>query len=137
MANNNLTIHHIGIVVSNISQSLNEFEKFISFDSITTPELITSQKVRVCFLDIGNFRMELIEPANSGSPISNFAQKGGGFHHICFEVENLDSEINLFIKKGAKLIVKPTIGFEGRKIAFLFLNNKMIKTNLIELAEKL
>jgi hypothetical protein len=39
------------------------------------------------------------------------------------------------VKNGARLVVKPTKGFEDRLIAFLILNMKKTKCNLIELAE--
>ena len=130
-----MKIHHIGVVVNNIQDSLGEISKFIKFEETTIPSLINSQKVKVCFLKLGEIRIEFIEPANEESPVSRFLEKGGGFHHICFEVENIEESIENFTKKGARLIVSPVIGFEGRQIAFLFLNMKKTNCNLIELAE--
>lgn len=130
-----MKIHHIGIVVNNIQDSLGEISKFIKFDETTIPSLVDSQKVKVCFLKLGDIRIEFIEPANEESPVSSFLEKGGGFHHICFEVEDIEESIENLTKKGARLIVSPVIGFEGRKIAFLFLNMKKTNCNLIELAE--
>ena len=57
-----MKIHHIGIVVDNIQNSLGEFSKFIKFDEITIPTLVGSQKVNVCFMKIGELRIEFIEP---------------------------------------------------------------------------
>ena len=39
-------------------------------------------------------------------------------------------------KKGARVVVKPVKGFEDRLIAFVLLNMKNTKCNLIELAEE-
>ena len=99
------------------------------------PTLIGSQKVNICFLKTNNVYIELIEPADENSPITDFAQKGGGFHHLCFEVDDIHQEIDKMITKGAHLIVSPVKGFEERLIAFLMLNLKKTNCKLIELVE--
>ena len=131
-----MKLHHVGIVVPKIQDSLGELTKFLSFETIGIPTLIGSQKVNVCFLKIGQSYLELIEPISSDSPISNFLSNGGGFHHLCFEVKDINKEIYELEKKGAKVIVKPVKGFEDRLIAFVMLNMKNTKCNLIELAEE-
>jgi len=130
-----MKIHHIGIVVNNIQESLGEFSKFVKFDEITIPTLVGSQKVNVCFMKIGELRIEFIEPVGNKSPVKKFLEKGGGFNHICFEVNNLSETINEIIEKGGRLIISPTVGFEGRQIAFVLLNMKKTNLNLVELAE--
>ena len=130
-----MKIHHIGIVVDNIQNSLGEFSKFIKFDEITIPTLVGSQKVNVCFMKIGELRIEFIEPINDESPVKKALERGGGFNHICFEVDNLLEKINEIVEKGGRLIVSPVEGFEGRQIAFVLLNMKKTNFNLVELAE--
>ena len=130
-----MKLHHIGIVVKNIRESLGELTQFLSFESTTVPSLIGSQKVSVCFLKTNNIYIELIEPAEENSPVSDFAKGGGGFHHLCFEVDDIHNEIEKMIKKGARLIVEPVKGCDDRLIAFLVLNMKDTNSNLIELAE--
>ena len=130
-----LKLHHIGIAVKNIQESLGELTKFLNFESTTVPTLVGSQKVNICFLKTNNVYIELIEPAEENSPISTFTEKGGGFHHICFEVNDIHQEVEKMVKNGARLVVKPVIGFENRMIAFLFLKMKNTKCNLIELVE--
>ena len=131
-----MKIHHIGIVVDNIQNSLGEFSKFIKFDEITIPTLVGSQKVNVCFMKIGELRLELIEPINDESPVKKALEKGGGFNHICFEVDNLLEKINEIVEKGGRLIVSPVEGFEGRQIAFVLLNMKKTNLNLVELVQR-
>ena len=130
-----MKIHHIGIVVDNIQNSLGEFSKFIKFDEITIPTLVGSQKVNVCFMKIGELRIEFIESINDESPVKKALEKGGGFNHICFEVDNLSEKINEIVEKGGRLIVSPVEGFEGRQIAFVLLNMKKTNLNLVELVE--
>ena len=128
-----LKLHHIGIVVQNISESLGEISNFLSFESTSLPTLVGSQKVNICFLKTNSVYIELIEPADPDSPIISFVKEGGGFHHLCFEVDDIQQEIDKMVKKGARLVVAPVKGFEVRLIAFLMLNMKKTKCNLIEL----
>ena len=128
-----LKLHHIGIVVQNINESLGEISNFLSFESTSLPTLVGSQKVNICFLKTNSVYIELIEPADPGSPIISFVKEGGGFHHLCFEVDDIQQEIDKMVKKGARLVVAPVKGFEDRLIAFLMLNMKKTKCNLIEL----
>ena len=130
-----LKLHHIGIVVQNINESLGEISNFLSFESTSLPTLVGSQKVNICFLKTNSVYIELIEPADPDSPIISFVKEGGGFHHLCFEVDDIQQEIDKMVKKGARLVVAPVKGFEDRLIAFLMLNMKKTKCNLIELVE--
>ena len=130
-----LKLHHIGIVVQNINESLGEISNFLSFESTSLPTLVGSQKVNICFLKTNSVYIELIEPADPDSPITSFVKDGGGFHHLCFEVDNLTLEIDKMVKMGARLVVAPVKGFEDRVIAFLMLNMEKTKCNLIELVE--
>ena len=130
-----LKLHHIGIVVQNINESLGEISNFLSFESTSLPTLVGSQKVNICFLKTNSVYIELIEPADPDSPIISFVKEGGGFHHLCFEVDDIQQEIDKMVKKGARLVVAPVKGFEDRVIAFLMLNMEKTKCNLIELVE--
>ena len=130
-----LKLHHIGIVVQNINESLGEISNFLSFESTSLPTLVGSQKVNICFLKTNSVYIELIEPADPDSPIISFVKEGGGFHHLCFEVDDIQQEIDKMVKKGASLVVAPVKGFEDRVIAFLMLNMEKTKCNLIELVE--
>tara|TARA_Y100001934_G_scaffold283072_1_gene400346 strand:+ start:688 stop:1089 length:402 start_codon:yes stop_codon:yes gene_type:complete len=131
-----MKLHHVGIVVKNIEESFGEMAKFLQFDETILPIEVESQNVNVCFLKTSDVYLELIEPISNNSPVKKFSETGGGFHHLCFEVEDVKKEIKRMEKDGARVIVEPTIGFEGRIIAFLFLNMKNTNCNLIELAGK-
>ena len=131
-----MKLHHIGIVVENIQKSLGELTKYLDFESITTPSLVGSQKVNICFLKTNNVFLELIEPAEENSPVADFIKKGGGFHHLCFEVDDIHLELEKMKKNGARIVVDVVKGFEERLTAFVMLDMKNTNCNLIELAEK-
>lgn len=131
-----MKLHHVGIVVKNIQKSLGELTQYLDFESTTVPSLVGSQKVNICFLKTNNVFLELIEPAEENTPISNFIKKGGGFHHLCFEVDDIHLELEKMKKNGARIIVDVVNGFEERLTAFVMLDMKNTNCNLIELAEK-
>ena len=131
-----MKLHHIGIVVENIQKSLGDLTKYLDFESTTVPSLVGSQKVNICFLKTNNVFLELIEPAEENSPISNFIKKGGGFHHLCFEIDDIHLELEKMKKNGAHIVVDVVKGFEERLTAFVMLDMKNTNCNLIELAEK-
>ena len=131
-----MKLHHIGIVVKNIQESLGELTNYLNFESTTLPSLVGSQKVNVCFLKTNNVFLELIEPAQENSPVSDFSKKGGGYHHLCFEVDDIHLELEKILKNGARVIVDVVKGFEDRLTTFVILDMKNTNCNLIEFAEK-
>ena len=130
-----MKLHHIGIVVPKIKESIGEITNFIKFETISTTIPVQSQKVNICFLKIGTPFLELIEPVEKDSPVYDFAKNGGGIHHICFEVNNIYDQLASMEKKGATVLVRPVIGFDNRLIAFVDLKMKNTKCGLIELLE--
>jgi len=130
-----MKLHHVGIVVPKIHDSLGEITKYLKFETIGLPTPVGSQKVNICFLKIGEPFLELIEPIEESSPIAEFAKKGGGIHHLCFEVKDIHQQVKEMSKKGATVLVQPVEGFDSRLIAFVDLNMRNTKCGLIELLE--
>jgi len=130
-----LTVHHIGIVVPKISDSIKEIQ-ILPFEEIHNSKIISSQKVKIAFLKIGTIYFELIEPDGEDSPVYSFSKQGGGIHHICFEVDDIHQSLEELKSDGAKIIVNPVKGYDERLIAFVFLNMKHTNCNIIELLQK-
>ena len=130
-----MKLHHVGIVVPKIQDSLGEITKYLKFETIGLPTSVGSQKVNICFLKIGEPFLELIEPIEESSQIAEFAKKGGGIHHLCFEVKDIHQQVKEMSKKGATVLVQPVEGFDSRLIAFVDLNMRNTKCGLIELLE--
>jgi methylmalonyl-CoA/ethylmalonyl-CoA epimerase len=131
-----MKLHHIGIIVKNIQTSLGELSRYLEFEKTSIPMLVESQRVNVCFLKTSDIYIELIEPIGNNSPVKKISESGGGFHHLCFEVDDIVKETKKMKDNGGRVIVEPVVGFEGRLISFILLNMKNTNCNLIELAEK-
>jgi methylmalonyl-CoA/ethylmalonyl-CoA epimerase len=134
----NALLHHLGFAVSSISTAAEDFAACISarWDGEITHDPI--QKVRVAFLspiDTRNPVFELVEPASEASPVSNFLKKkGGGLHHVCYEIDDLES--GLREARGVGLVIvadpRPAVAFGGRRIAWVCSKRRL----LVELLER-
>jgi methylmalonyl-CoA/ethylmalonyl-CoA epimerase len=112
-------IHHIGIAVKNLDESLHFWKDIVGFP-LTTMELIPSHKVQVAFLSIGESDIELLTPLEGNLPMENLIrEKGGGLDHLCLEVDNLDEVINELKQNRINLVDETPRLLPGRKIAFV------------------
>ena len=130
-----MKLHHIGIIVKDIQTSLGELSRYLEFEKTSIPMLVESQRVNVCFLKTSDIYIELIEPIGNNSPVKKISESGGGFHHLCFEVDDIVKETKKMKDNGGRVIIEPVEGFEGRLISFILLNMKNTNCNLIELVE--
>jgi methylmalonyl-CoA/ethylmalonyl-CoA epimerase len=130
-----MKFHHIGVVVNNIADNVKIIENALQSKKTSIPFHDKIQKVNVTFLDVGNFYIELIEPNETETPVTNFLEKHGtGVHHLGFEVEDIEKETSELRKKGGLIVCKPVLGFENRLVSFIFLESLPFK--LIELFSK-
>ena len=127
-------INHIAIAVNNIEDAAKFYQQVLGLD-LSGVEVVVSQKTRVGFLRIGESNIELVQPAEPGSPLAKFLEsKGQGIHHICFEVDDVEAEVKAYIEKGATLIdTQPRPGAHNTKVAFV--HPKSSNGVLIELCE--
>jgi methylmalonyl-CoA/ethylmalonyl-CoA epimerase len=127
-------INHIAIAVNNIEEAAKFYQSILGL-TLSGVEVVAAQKTRVGFLKIGESNIELVQPAEPNSPLVKFLEtKGPGIHHICFEVDDVEAEVNAYLKKGAALIdQKPRPGAHNTKVAFL--HPKSSSGVLIELCQ--
>jgi methylmalonyl-CoA/ethylmalonyl-CoA epimerase len=130
-----MVIDHIGIVVRNIEDGIEQWTSLFGYSQMTEQVTNTRQRVRVVFLARKDSCMvKLIAPVDENSPIHGYAQKGGGLHHICFRCENVDAAVEHFQSLGLRVLSEPKPGeaFDNEKIAFVYagqgLNIELIDT---------
>ena len=113
-------INHIGVAVTSIEEALPYYRDQLSMNYEGNEE-VAEQKVKVAFLQIGDSRIELLEPTSDDSPVAGFLKKNGpGVHHIAYEVDDLVSALQKLEAQGVRLIDKePRNGAHGTKIAFV------------------
>jgi methylmalonyl-CoA/ethylmalonyl-CoA epimerase len=76
--------------------------------------------MQICMMKLGDVLVELIAPIGNKGIMAKFLEKRGeGFHHICYEVENVYSAMKELAANGLEIVDKePREGAEG-KIVFL------------------
>ncbi|MEO0098948.1 MAG: methylmalonyl-CoA epimerase [candidate division WOR-3 bacterium] len=128
-------IDHIAIAVSNLKEAARFYEENLGL-KLSGDENLPEQGVKVGFIQIGEVRIELVEPLSPTSPISKFlAEKGPGLHHICFEVDDIEKELSRLAEAGVRLIdSKPRPGAHNTKVAFI--HPKASGGVLIEFSQK-
>jgi methylmalonyl-CoA epimerase len=112
-------IHHVAVVVSALDDALPFYRDLLGLELLTILDIPTDQ-VRIAFLGVGESKVELVEPTDDTTGVARFlASRGEGFHHVCFEVENLAEELTRLGIDGVELIDSaPRRGAEG-PVAFL------------------
>lgn len=128
-------IEHIGIAVKSIEESAQVYETLFQ-SRFYKEERVESEGVRTAFIQVGDSKIELLEATNSDSPIAKFLEKSKeGFHHIAFEVDDIDTELERLQKVGFQLIhVSAKDGADNKRIAFL--HPKSTTGMLIELCQE-
>ena len=131
------TLHHVGFVVGEIAAAAEGFVRSLaaSWDGRIYEDPL--QKVKVTFLapGPGEAMIELVEPLGEDSPVRRFLrEKGGGLHHVCYEVSGLELEMAAMKSRGGMIASrpKPAVAFAGRRIAWVLTAEKL----LVELLER-
>jgi len=128
-------LHHVGIVVPKLERALTGSSEAFECYETTVPFEDKAQRVRVAFARVGvDTWLEFIEPAGEDSPVKQFLGKTrGGYHHVAFEVAAIDAAGVEFEQARAVVVCRPVVGFEGRRVAFLFPNlQPSLLTELVE-----
>jgi methylmalonyl-CoA/ethylmalonyl-CoA epimerase len=125
------TLHHVGYVVKSIEEQAPGFVK--SLGAMWDQQIIHDplQGAKVTFLrtpGAGDAQIELVEPAGDNSPVSRFLEKGGGLHHLCYEVADLAEHLKLIRAAGCVVVraPMPAAAFQQRLIAWALTREKLL-----------
>jgi methylmalonyl-CoA epimerase len=126
-------IHHVAIVVRSIDGSIPLWRDLLGLELEDVMDIPTDQ-VRIAFLGVGESKVELVEPTDDTTGVSRFLEsKGEGFHHVCFEVDNLAEALIRLELDGLELIdTAPRRGAEG---PVAFIHPRSCQGVLVELIE--
>jgi methylmalonyl-CoA epimerase len=126
-------VHHIGIAVTNLTESVALFEKLLGIKAEI--HAAPCQKVTEALFKVGDeVEINLLEPMGQDSTVAKFLEKRGeGLHHIALEVDDINAELKEMEKKGIQLIDKE--GREGVAGQIGFLHPKSANGVLLELIE--
>ncbi len=129
-------LNHVAIAVPDIDAAAALYRGKLGA-KVTEPQALPEHGVTVVFIDVGNTKIELLEPLGEGSPISAFLEKNpsGGMHHLCYEVADIIAARDRLKAEGARILGdgEPKTGAHGKPV--LFLHPKDFNGTLIELEE--
>lgn len=113
------TIDHLGIAVKSLAQA-RKFYELLGLE-IAEEEVVPQEKVKVAMVELGESRIELLEPTSPDSVIAKFLEKRGeGLHHVALHVPDLTHAVEQLKSSGARLISDEIkIGAGGHMYVFV------------------
>jgi len=112
---------HVSIVVPSLEVAARELGQKYAL-TIGAIEVNEQQGVRLAFVELGNARIELMEPSRPDSPVSKFLERNphGGIHHFCLNVDDVAATSDAIAATGARVLGDGTQrNVHGERIAFV------------------
>lgn len=129
-------LNHVAIAVPDLAAAAAVYRDTLGA-RVTAPQALPEHGVTVVFIDVGNTKIELLEPLGDASPIAAFLAKNpsGGMHHVCYEVADILAARDSLKAAGARVLGdgQPRIGAHGKPV--LFLHPKDFQGTLVELEQ--
>jgi methylmalonyl-CoA/ethylmalonyl-CoA epimerase len=121
-----MQLHHIGVACRNMEEGIEHLSRVHTVIDRTPVVHDPEQDAQLCLLTLSDgSRIELV----AGRQVETLVKKNIGLYHLCFEVEDMQAEIDRLVGEGAKLIgpPKPAALFGGRAVVFLYVDYGMIE----------
>ena len=129
-------LNHVALAVPDLAAATAAYRDTLGA-RVTAPQALPEHGVTVVFVDVGNTKIELLEPLGEASPIAAFLEKNpsGGMHHVCYEVDDILAARDHLKQSGARVLGdgNPKIGAHGKPV--LFLHPKDFFGTLVELEQ--
>ena len=130
-------LSHVSIAVPDLEAAAKKLKETYGL-IVGAAKVNEQQGVRLAYVELGNARVELMEPARPDSPISKFLERNpaGGIHHFCLNVDDVSVTAAGITAKGACVLGegKEQRNVHGERIAFL--HPKDFLGALVELEEQ-
>ncbi len=129
-------VNHIAIAVPDLTQATATYRDVLGA-RVSQAQALPEHGVSVVFVDVGNTKVELLEPLGDDSPIAAFLKTNpaGGMHHICYEVDDIFAARDRLKASGLRILGdgNPKTGAHGKPV--LFLHPKDLNGTLVEIEQ--
>ena len=131
-------IHHLGYAVEDVEAA----SRFYRENLGALPgelEVVEEQGIVATMFRVGESRVELVQPTCLDSPVGRFlARRGQGFHHVAYQVDDLEVVLARLQSNGVELIdERPRVGAGGTRMAFVHPKGTFgVLTELVELPDQ-
>ena len=127
-------LNHVALAVPDLAAATAAYRDTLGA-RVTAPQALPEHGVTVVFVDVGNTKIELLEPLGAESPIAKFLERNpdGGIHHVCYEVDDILAARDRLKAEGARVLGDgaPKVGAHDKPV--LFLHPKDFCGTLVEL----
>ena len=129
-------LNHVAIAVPDLAAASATYRDTLGA-VVSAPVDLPEHGVTTVFVELPNTKIELLGELGADSPIARFLKRnpGGGIHHVCYEVDDLEASRALLESRGARVLGdgRPRIGAHGKPV--LFLHPKDFCGTLVELEQ--
>ena len=126
-------ISHLGLAVKDLDEAREFYRRVFRLES-SDPIIGGDGTIEVSMVPVGEVLIELLQPIGNTGVMAKFLEKHGeGFHHICYEVDDIQAEIASIKEAGVEVLGEPKPGAEGLSA---FLHPRDTHGLLVELVEK-
>ncbi len=128
-------IHHLGYAVESVEAASRFYKESFGAEP-TPPETVEGQGIVATMFEVGDSRIELMEPTHPDTPVGRFlARRGEGFHHVAFGVKDMEAALAELKERGVELVdEEPKAGAGGMRTAFVHPKGTFgVLTELVEL----
>jgi len=115
-------LSHVSIVVPDLEAAGRRLKAVYG---LTLGDVLVNEQqgVRLAYVDLGNARIELMEPSRADSPVAKFLERNpaGGIHHFCLGVHSVDAAAEALGGNGVRVLGEGRVqhNVHGERIAFV------------------
>ena len=115
-------LNHVALAVPDLEAAVARYRDVLG-GKVSAPQALPEHGVTVVFVELGNSKVELLEPLGEASPIAAFLAKNpkGGMHHICYETPDLIAARDALVAGGVRVLGdgEPKTGAHGKPVLFV------------------
>jgi methylmalonyl-CoA/ethylmalonyl-CoA epimerase len=115
-------LSHVSIVVPDLAAAARRLRETYGL-RVGETQTNEQQGVRLAYADLGNARIELMEPSRPDSPVAKFLERNpkGGIHHFSLGVDDMAATADGLRRDGVRILGdgSPQYNVAGERIAFI------------------
>jgi methylmalonyl-CoA epimerase len=126
-------VHHVAYIVRDLDAALAFYRDTLGLPvGLVLP--IASDEVVIAFLEVGETKIELVQPTSTTTGVARFLEsRGEGFHHVCFETPDVDATLADLAARGVEIIDR--LARRGAEGPVAFIHPRSCNGVLTELIE--
>ncbi|MEO0562504.1 MAG: methylmalonyl-CoA epimerase [Chloroflexota bacterium] len=99
-----IKVDHVAVVVADMDAALSFWRDAMGL-RLERTESNADEAVDIAFLPVGESHVELLAPTTDDSGVARYLEKrGGGLHHLCVAVDDIDLAMSKLVDSGVELI---------------------------------